>query len=140
MSKPENQLKRNIMRVVRRTPKDEEITIRKKIVKRDEPKIISHEVLKTGQITYAGKPLHSIKYTFEGMTYTKLKEFIKKKSDQLSNHFPDGQMNVSIKYESQPGPISTKYFKLGDTPNLKAPYVYNEDEDDIQYIYVQMTY
>lgn len=87
-------------------------------------------------IRYSGKDVFSMKVTAQNAKYTDMYEKVNEIKAKLATKYPDAKMNVAIKYGSSSKPISAGYFSVSDDADVKAPYDYADEDDDIEHFYI----
>lgn len=106
-----------------------------KKVRKDVPKFVQGKIIAPG-IRYAGKDVFTFKVTAENAKYTDMYQHVNVIKDKLASKYPTAKMNVAIKYSSMSKPISAGYFSVDDDADVKAPYDYADEDDDIEHFYI----
>ena len=94
---------------------------------------------KSTGIRYNKKDMYSAKVTTYNTKYQDMYKYVDEQRKKLLKKYPEGMMNIAIKYNSQSKPISAGYSSIADLPDLKAPYDYQDEDDPIESFYIQFT-
>ena len=111
----------------------------KKQQKKNAPEFIHGKVTPIGRVHKGNRIIYAQEVKVKNATYSDVKEQVEKMKNKLKKSRPNAMMNVAIKYESVNVPMSSKFFDVSGEVDLKAPYDYQQDEDPIQYLYIQFS-
>ena len=72
------------------------------------------------------------------MKHEDLYEYAEKIRKQLLQKLPDAEMSIGIKYASMSTPISSGFFSVKGKSDIRTPYDYQDEEEEIETLWVQV--
>ena len=93
---------------------------------------------KSTGIRYNKMDMYSSKVVAHNVKYSDLYNYVEKQRKKLAKNHPSAKMNIAIKYRSMSKPISAGYFDVSGESDLIAPYDYQDEDDNIDAIYIQV--